>query len=162
MALGDAIAGACMVAKNFSREDFARSHPAGALGRRLLLKVQDVMRSKSLPVVQPITPLLDAIEVLSKGRLGVVFAAAADQRPVGIFTEGDLCRLLRKSVDLSNIELRDIMKANLKSVSPKAPAHAALHLIQENQINQLAVVDDDTQQLCGIIHVQDLIARKIY
>lgn len=162
MALGDAIAGACMVAKHFSREDFARSHPAGALGRRLLLKVQDVMRNKSLPVVQPQTPLLDAIEVLSKGRLGVVFAVDADQKPEGVFTEGDLCRLLRKSVDLSNLSLFDVMKTNPKSVSPKAPAHAALHLIQDNQINQLAVVDDETQQLCGIVHIQDLIARKIY
>lgn len=120
------------------------------------------MRSKSLPIVQPQTPLLDAIEVLSKGRLGVVFAVDAYQKPEGVFTEGDLCRLLRKSVDLAALRLVDVMKSNPRLVSPKAPAHAALHLIQESQINQLAVVDDETQQLRGIVHVQDLIAKKIY
>lgn len=160
MALGDAIAGACMVAKNFSREDFARSHPAGALGRRLLLRVKDVMQSDDLPLATATTPLLDAVEVLSHGRLGVVIAVDETRSPVGVFTEGDLCRVLRHSTDLSRLTLADVMSREPKSVNAAAPAHAALEAIHAHQINQLTVLDDDSR-LCGIVHVQDLIARKI-
>lgn len=161
MALGDAIAGACMVAKNFSREDFARSHPAGALGRRLLLRVKDVMRSKDLPLATAETPLLDAVETLSHGRLGVVIAVDANRTPVGVFTEGDLCRLLRQSNDLHALTLADVMSREPKSVSAEAPAHAALESIHAHHINQLTVLDENNRH-CGIVHVQDLIARKIY
>lgn len=161
MALGDAIASACMVAKDFSREDFARSHPAGALGRRLLLRVKDVMRCGELPLVTMQTPLLDAIEVLSHGRLGVVIAVDERHIPAGIFAEGDLCRLLRKTSDISRLRVADVMSPKPKSVSADAPAHAALESIHAHQINQLTVTDGEGR-LCGIVHVQDLIARKIY
>lgn len=161
MALGDAIAGACMKAKNFSREDFAKSHPAGALGRRLLLRVSDVMRVKNLPFVRPETPLLDAIDTLSQGHLGVAVALDDQQKAIGIFTEGDLCRLLRLNTNLSELKFKDVMIGDPRAVAKDAPAHAALHAIQDAQINQLIVVDG-AGACCGIVHVQDLITRNIF
>lgn len=161
MALGDAIACACMKAKNFSREDFGRSHPAGALGRRLLLKVRDVMRTEQLPYVKEDTMLLEAIDVLSKCHLGVVVALDENSKAVGIFTEGDLCRLLRTRDSIKALRFSDVMTLNPRTVNIDAPAHAALHAIQEAHINQLVVLDNQGS-CCGIVHVQDLIANKIF
>ncbi|MCF0254472.1 MAG: CBS domain-containing protein, partial [Duodenibacillus sp.] len=160
-ALGDAIAGACMVARNFSAEDFARSHPAGALGRRLLLTVGDVMRKgEAVPAVAPDTPALDALQVLSAKRLGSFVVVDGDNRPVGIFTEGDLCRRLREGGDFLAARAADVMHLNPKSVGADEPAYAGLNKMHALQVNQLVVTGADGR-LAGIVHIQDMVARKI-
>lgn len=161
MALGDAIAGALMVARHFSAEDFAKSHPAGALGRRLLLQVSDVMRTgDAVPVAKPDMPALDAIEILSRKRLGSFVVVDETMHPVGIFTEGDLCRRMRDGFDFSKATAGDLMTTHPKSVSPTDSAYVALNEIHNRQVNQLLVCDD-AGRLVGVVHIQDLVAKKI-
>ena len=161
MALGDAIAGALMVARDFRAEDFAKSHPAGALGRRLLLQVSDVMRSgDAVPVVSPDTPALDALEILSAKRMGSFVVTDDERRPLGIFTEGDLCRKMRAHFDFAHATAADIMTTNPKWVAPSDSAYVALNEIHTRQVNQLLVCDEKGT-LAGIVHIQDLVAKKI-
>ena len=161
MALGDAIAGALMVARHFSAEDFAKSHPAGALGRRLLLQVSDVMRTgDAVPVAKPDMPALDAIEILSRKRLGSFVVVDEAMHPVGIFTEGDLCRRMRDGFDFSKATAGDLMTTQPKSVSPTDSAYVALNEIHNRQVNQLLVCDAEGR-LVGVVHIQDLVAKKI-
>lgn len=160
MALGDAIAGALIVARGFDKEDFARSHPAGALGRRLLLKVSHVMREgDSVPVVKSDAPALDAISVMAKKHLGC-FVVVESGKPIGIFTEGDLARILKEGVDLSKMKAEELMTTTPKTVQMKESAFVAMQIIRNYQINQLIVLDDQ-ENLSGIVHVQDLISAKI-
>ena len=161
MALGDAIAGALMVARDFRAEDFAKSHPAGALGRRLLLQVADVMRAgDAVPVVSPDTPALDALEILSAKRMGSFVVTDDERRPLGIFTEGDLCRKMRARFDFAHATAADVMTTNPKWVSPSDSAYVALNEIHTRQVNQLLVCDEKGT-LAGIVHIQDLVAKKI-
>lgn len=161
MALGDAIAGALMVARHFSAEDFAKSHPAGALGRRLLLQVSDVMRTgDAVPVAKPDMPALDAIEILSRKRLGSFVVVDEAMHPVGIFTEGDLCRRMRDGFDFSKATAGDLMTTQPKSVLPTDSAYVALNEIHNRQVNQLLVCDAEGR-LVGVVHIQDLVAKKI-
>lgn len=160
MVLGDAIAGALMVAKNFHAEDFARSHPAGALGRRLLLKVNDVMHSlDELPCVSLETDGTEAIGIMAKKHLGC-FIVSDRQKPVGIFTEGDLSRAIKGKKDFSQMTAAKLMTADPKIIHEDESAFAAMRMIREHQINQLIVVNDETQ-IVGMVHVHDLIAAKV-
>lgn len=160
MVLGDAIAGALMVAKDFHAEDFARSHPAGALGRRLLLKVSDVMRDLSnLPCVSVESDGLNAIGVMAKKHLGC-FIVTDDKKPVGIFTEGDLSRAIKGKVDFSQTTAAKLMTANPKVIHEDESAFAAMRMIRDYQINQLIVVNAQNQ-IVGMVHVHDLIAAKV-
>lgn len=161
MALGDAIAGALMVAKGFNAEDFARSHPAGALGRRLLLKTKDVMRAKdTLPTVPASMNGLKAIEVMARKHLGC-FIVEENGKAVGIFTDGDLTRRLQqKDVNFAAINAGDLMTASPKSITEAESAFSAMREIREHQINQL-VVTDDKGKLVGLVHLHDLIAAKV-
>lgn len=162
MALGDAIASALMVAKDFSAEDFARSHPAGALGRRLLLNVENVMRTgDSLPVVHTGTMATEAIQAMAKQHLGLFVVVDDNNVPVGIFTEGDLCREIQSGVDFRNLTVDEIMTHAPKIITPEASAYTAMKEIKEHKINQLVVVDAENGKLLGILHVQDLIAKKV-
>lgn len=160
MALGDAIAAALMIVKNFSKEDFARSHPAGALGRRLLLSVGDVMRTTNLPIVPPKIPVIDAIQAMAKSHLGCFVCADEENRPLGIFTEGDLCRLMRTDRNIKECTVEDVMTVSPKTIGSNEPAHAAMSLIKEHQINNLIVLSDEGN-IVGLVHIQDLVAKKI-
>ena len=160
MALGDALAGALMVAKSFTSDDFARSHPAGALGRRLLLNVSDVMRSKDIPVVHGSDPLLDSVQIMADHHLGCIACVSVENIVEGIFTEGDLCRLLKSGVDIKSCKIADVMTKTPKVISPEEPAHAAMMMMKNNKVNTLLVVDS-ANKLLGIAHLQDLVAKKI-
>lgn len=161
MALGDAIAGALISARHFNAEDFARSHPAGALGRRLLLKVSDVMRrDEQIPAVSLDMPALDAITVLSQKRLGCFVVVDEKNRPVGIFTEGDLCRRMRSGFDFHNAVARDIMTKNPRSISDTESAFSASRLVNDSKVNQI-VVTDFKGHLTGLVHIQDLVASRV-
>lgn len=161
LALGDALAVACLSAKGFTKEDFARSHPGGALGRRLLIHVQDLMRTgDDIPSVQQSVTVLDAVREITKKHIGMTSVVDEYNRVVGIFTEGDLRRLIERVGDIRHIIIGDVMTRTPKTIAPGELAAVAVKLIDETHCNQLLVVDDDNH-LIGALHTHDLIAAKV-
>lgn len=161
LALGDALAVALLDLRGFKEDDFARSHPGGALGRKLLTHVRDVMRSgAAVPMVKADTPLAEAL--LEVTRKGMAMTAVVDEasRPVGIFTDGDLRRMLETRQDLSGITMRDLMHPNPRSVKPSQLAVEAVEMMEQFRINQLLVVDD-AGVLVGALHIHDLTRAKV-
>ena len=161
LALGDALAVALLDARGFREEDFARSHPGGALGRRLLTHVRDVMRSgEAVPAVSPDAPLAQALLEVSQKGMGMTAVVDAEQRPIGVFTDGDLRRLIERVQDFSNIVIRDVMHANPRTVQPEQLAVDAVAIMEEFRINQMLVVDGEGK-LVGALHIHDLTRAKV-
>ncbi len=161
LAMGDALAVALLDARGFHEEDFARSHPGGALGRRLLTHVRDVMRSgDAVPAVGPDTPLAQALLEVSQKGMGMTAIVDADKRPIGSFTDGDLRRLIERVQDFSNIVIRDVMHANPRTVQPEQLAVDAVAIMEEFRINQMLVVDGEGK-LVGALHIHDLTRAKV-
>ncbi len=161
LALGDALAVALLDARGFKEEDFARSHPGGALGRRLLTHVRDVMRSgDAVPRVQADVPLATALLEITQKGMGMTAVIDADGRPIGVFTDGDLRRLIERVQDFTKIVIRDVMHANPRRVRPEQLAVDAVHVMEENRINQMLVVDDE-DRLVGALHIHDLTRAKV-
>jgi len=161
MALGDALAIAILDARNFSENDFARSHPGGALGRRLLTRVSDLMHTDdALPVVRVSASLSDAIMEMTRKRLGMTAVIDGNEAVKGILTDGDLRRLLEKGEDVRELTVTDVMSTSPSSIEPGALAAQAAHLMEERKIGQLLVVDE-SNKLRGVLHFQDLLAAKI-
>ena len=161
LALGDALAVALLDARGFREEDFARSHPGGALGRRLLTHVRDVMRTgTAIPAVTAEVPLAAAlIEVTNKG-MAMTAIVDADYRPIGVFTDGDLRRLLEHVHDFSKMSIAEAMHANPRTIGPDQLAVDAVHLMEEFRINQLLVTDAEGK-LIGALHIHDLTRAKV-
>lgn len=161
LALGDALAVALVHARNFTSEDFALSHPAGALGRQLLTRVEDLMHtsSENLPVVNQSALLQEALFTMSNGRLGMTVVTDDAQKVVGVFTDGDLRRGLEKGIDL-NIAMSEVMTINPRQVNKSMRASDALSVMNENAISQLLVMDDDGH-LDAIISVHDLLQAGV-
>ncbi|ARN74863.1 KpsF/GutQ family sugar-phosphate isomerase [Oceanicoccus sagamiensis] len=157
LVMGDALAIALLEAKGFSAEDFAFSHPGGALGRRLLLKVSDVMHTGQLiPKVNSGTKLSDALlEVTSKG-LGMTTIVGTDNILLGIFTDGDLRRTLDQNIDIHNTTINDVMTTDCKTASANMLAAEALAIMDNGKISVLAVIDEDKQPI-GAVHLHDLL-----
>lgn len=161
LVLGDAIAVACLEARGFSTEDFARSHPGGALGRRLLTHVRDVMRQgDALPIVRVATPVPQALLEMSHKGMGMTIVTDENNRPVGIFTDGDLRRLINRHGDIRPLTVDQGMSAHPKCVAPGALAVEAATLMDANRLSQVLVVDD-TGLLLGALHMHDLLAAKV-
>ena len=161
LVLGDALAVACLEARGFSREDFARSHPGGALGRRLLTFVRDVMRQgDALPLVRADTPIPEALTEMSAKGMGMTIVVDDRHAPVGIFTDGDLRRLILREGDIRDMPVASGMSRGPKSVPPGALAVEAAGLMDASRLNQLLVVDD-TGLLLGALHMHDLLAAKV-
>lgn len=161
LALGDALAVALLDARGFGEEDFARSHPGGALGRRLLTHVRDVMRSgDKLPKVAPGTTLADAILAISRGGLGMVAIVDKDTRPLGIFTDGDLRRAFEKGLDLTSAKVDDLMHISPHAIQPHRLAVEAVEMMERHRINQLLVVDE-AGALVGALNMHDLFRAKV-
>lgn len=161
LAMGDALAVALLDARGFREEDFAMSHPGGALGRRLLTHVRDVMRSgEAIPAVAPDTPLAKALLEVSQKGMGMTAVVDAEGRPVGVFTDGDLRRLIERLHDFSNILIRDVMHAGPRTVHPEQLAVDAVAVMEEFRINQMLVVDADGR-LVGALHIHDLTRAKV-
>jgi arabinose-5-phosphate isomerase len=161
LALGDALAVALLELRGFKSEDFARSHPGGSLGRRLLTHVRDVMRSgDAVPKVKPDALLLDALLEISHKGMGMTAVVDDDGRPVGMFTDGDLRRLIEKVQDFSRIVIRDVMHANPRRVHPEQLAVDAVAVMEEFRINQMLVTDAD-DRLVGALHIHDLTRAKV-
>jgi len=161
LAMGDALAVALLEARGFTEEDFARSHPGGSLGRRLLLHVEDVMRKGAdLPMVGPATPLSAGLLEMSRKGLGMTTIVDESQRVLGIFTDGDLRRTLDRQVDVHTTPMSAVMTVKCKVVHPRTLAAEAVHLIETHRITSLPVVDEG-QRLVGALNVHDLLRARV-
>jgi arabinose-5-phosphate isomerase len=161
LALGDALAVALLDARGFKTEDFARSHPGGALGRKLLTHLGDVMRSgDSVPRVGPDTSFTDLMREMSAKGLGASAVVDDAGRVLGIFTDGDLRRLIEKGVDLRNLKAREVMHPGPRTIRHDALAVEAAELMEKYRITSVLVVDDDGK-LCGAINSNDLMRAKV-
>jgi arabinose-5-phosphate isomerase len=161
LALGDALALALMQAKGFSRDEFARSHPGGTLGRKLLTHVREVMRSGAdAPRVPDTAMLSDAILEMSRGRMGITAVLGRDERVIGIFTDGDLRRTLQKGTDLHATPISSVMTRAPRTISPDKLAAEAVQIMERHKVNQLLVVDDE-RRLVGALNMHDLFRAKV-
>jgi len=161
LALGDALAVALLDAKGFGAEDFARSHPGGSLGRRLLTRVRDIMRSgERLPMVHEDALLGDAIMEISRKGVGMTAIVDAGQCVLGIYTDGDLRRTLAKKLDLNVTPVRSVMSANPRCIGPDALAAEAVQVMEQYNISQMLVVDEQ-HKLVGALNMHDLLHAKV-
>ncbi len=156
LAMGDALAVALLKNRGFTAEDFARSHPSGNLGKRLLLRVADVMRSGDrIPAVSADVTLRDALFEMTDKGLGMTAIVDANNKVMGIYTDGDLRRTLDTGADVRSTPIRDVMHTNCKTISPDVLAAEALHLLEEYKITSLLVVDE-SHTLVGALNIHDL------
>ena len=161
LAMGDALAVAVLEARGFTEEDFARSHPAGSLGRRLLLLVEEVMRrGDDLPAVGPDTLLSAGLLEMSRKGLGMTTIVDSSRRVLGIFTDGDLRRALDRQIDVHSTPMREVMTAGGKVAKPRMLAAEAVRMMQDHSITALPVVDD-AGILVGALNVHDLLRAGV-
>jgi len=161
LALGDALAVALLDLRGFKEEDFARSHPGGALGRRLLTHVRDVMRTgDAVPAVKADTRLPDALLEITQKGMGMTAIVDDDGKPLGVFTDGDLRRMIEKVQDFGKVVIGDVMHANPRSISPDKLAVDAVAIMEQFRINQMLVTDHEGK-LVGALHIHDLTRAKV-
>jgi arabinose-5-phosphate isomerase len=161
MALGDALAVALLDARGFEENDFARSHPGGALGRKLLVHVRDLMRKdQRVPRVPPGTALPEMLREMGGKGMGATAVVDADGKPIGVFTDGDLRRLIEKGIDLRSIEAGDVMHAAPRTIRADRLAAEAADLMEQFKINCMLVVDD-AGVLVGAFNSNDLMRAKV-
>lgn len=161
LALGDALAVALLDAKGFGEEDFARSHPGGSLGRRLLTHVRDVMHTHaSIPSVRKDATLADAVLEISRKGLGMTAIVDDNKHLLGIYTDGDLRRTLEKKLDFSTTPVSAVMTTNPRSIGPDALAVEAVQLMEQFNITQLVVVESN-KKLVGALNMHDLLKAKV-
>lgn len=161
LALGDALAVACLEARGFNHEDFARSHPGGALGRRLLLRVSDVMRSgDAVPTVLAEASVFQALEEISRKGMGMTAVLDSSGSAIGIFTDGDLRRLIERKGDIRSLSVIEGMSRNPRHISAEALAVDAAALMDQYRLNQMLVADAKGK-LLGALHMHDLMAAKV-
>jgi len=161
LALGDALAVALLDARGFRSEDFARSHPGGALGRKLLTHLGDVMRTgDAVPRVAPDTSFTELMREMSAKGLGASAVVDGQDKVLGVFTDGDLRRLIEKGADLRAHKAGDVMHPNPKTIHHAALAAEAAQLMEQYRITSVLVVDDDGR-LCGAVNSNDLMRAKV-
>ena len=161
LAMGDAIAIALLEARDFGAEDFARSHPGGHLGRRLLLRVKDLMHTGSrMPTVGPDTLTRDALLEMTAKSLGMTSIVDGDGRLLGVFTDGDLRRALDDGIALRDTPIRKVMTPSGVTVSPDTLAAECLNVLEQRKITALVVVDESYRQI-GVLHLHDLLRAGV-
>jgi arabinose-5-phosphate isomerase len=161
LVMGDALAVVLLDTKNFSADDFARSHPGGSLGQRLLTHVRDVMRvGEDVPKTNINAPLKEALIEISKKRLGMTVIVNETNQVLGIFTDGDLRRLLEKTLDLESVQLKDVITKNPKTTSKNILVAQAVEMMERFRINHLVIATEDGQ-LEGALNLHDLLTSKI-
>ena len=158
LVIGDALAVCLLELRGFTKDDFAKYHPGGALGKKLFLKVRDILALNEVPAVSPDASIKNVIVEISEKRLGVTAVTLAE-KIVGIITDGDLRRMLAKTDDFSQLWAKDIMSENPKSISIDAMAIDAMELMDTHEISQLLV--EDQGKYAGVIHIHDLIKEGI-
>lgn len=161
MAMGDALAVCLMKKRDFKKEDFASFHPGGSLGKKLFVKVDDLLRKENLPVVSRGTILKDAIIIMSQGRLGSVIITDENQKVIALLSDGDLRRALMNENFSMDCKVEDIATINPKVLKNKELlASDALQVIEDYKI-QLLIVTDENSKLVGVLHIHDLIEAGI-
>lgn len=159
LVMGDALAICLLKLNNFSSKDFAKYHPGGALGKKLYLRVSDLIGKNEMPQVSPTAPIKDVIIEISKKRLGTT-AVVENNKIVGIITDGDLRRMLTNSPNISNLVAENIMGKNPKTINIDAMAIEALETMENNKISQILV--EDNSVYAGVVHLHDLIKEGIF
>ena len=160
LALGDALAVALLDARGFGAEDFARSHPGGALGRRLLIRMHDVMRTgDAVPTVGPDSSIADAAREISRCGIGMTVVITPEQQVVGVFTDGDLRRAIVGKRDLSALTVSDVMTHNPRLITSEKLTAEAVEMMEKFKINQIPVVDQNGR-LIGALNMHDLFQAK--
>ena len=158
LAMGDALAVCLLELRGFTKQDFARYHPGGALGKRLYLKVDDLLANNQKPMVTFTTKITDVILTITSSRLGAT--AVIDKGSlVGIITDGDLRRMMQENTHFDHLKAKDIMKRNPKTVQKETMAVEALQLMKEYNITQLIV--SDKKKFLGFVHLHDLLREGI-
>ena len=161
MAIGDALAVALMKKRSFKAEDFASFHPGGSLGKRLFIKIKDLMRSENLPIITQETTLNEAIVVMSEGKLCTVLIVDDRERLVGLLSDGDLRRaLLHEDFDLSQKAITYATPEPKSYQNSELLASEALEIIEDNRI-QLLIITDEDLKIVGVLHIHDLVAAGI-
>ena len=160
LVMGDALAVCLQDLRGFTKKDFAKYHPGGALGKRLYLRVSDLIRNNQIPKVNASDSVAKVIVEISERRLGVT-AVLENEKIVGIITDGDLRRMLSKTTDINHFTAKDIMGKNPKTVQENAMAIEALEKLESNNITQILVVDAQEKYI-GIVHLHDLIKEGIF
>jgi arabinose-5-phosphate isomerase len=158
LVIGDALAVCLLELRGFTKDDFAKYHPGGALGKKLFLKVRDILALNEVPAVRPDASIKNVIVEISEKRKGVTAVTLAD-KIVGIITDGDLRRMLSVTEDLSQLKAEDIMSKNPRSITIDAMAIDAMELMDTHKISQLLV--EDQGNYAGVIHIHDLIKEGI-
>lgn len=159
LVMGDALAVALLETRGFTTEDFAKYHPGGALGKQLYLKVSDLSVHNEIPKVSPDDDVKNTIIEITSKRLGAS-AVIENDYIIGIITDGDLRRMLQKNISIDTLKAKDIMSLNPKTIQKGELAVNALHLMKENNITQLLVVDENNKY-SGVIHLHDLLKEGI-
>ena len=161
LVMGDALAMAVLDARGFKKSEFAKRHPSGAIGRALLLKVSDIMRSGSRnPVALQTTAVRDALLVMGKAKSGSVSVVNKSGKLAGVFTDGDLRRTLDQQIDINNTPIASLMSTGTKTANPQMLAAEALRIMEEHEITSLVVLDDSGETR-GIIHLMHLLHAGI-
>lgn len=161
LVMGDALAVALLEARDFTAEDFALSHPGGSLGRRLLLHVKDIMHTgDKIPAVAASASLKEALLEMTRKGLGMTAIVDDKNRLLGIYTDGDLRRSLDHDININNTAIEDVMTANCKTIAPDVLAVEALNMMEDNKINAIVVVDENTQ-LLGALNMHDLLRAGV-
>lgn len=162
LAMGDALAVALLEARGFSEEDFALAHPGGTLGKRLLLRIRDLMHTgERIPKVTPDAPLTRALLEMTRKGLGLTAVVDADGTVLGVYTDGDLRRTLDQGVDLHRANIREVMTRGGRHVHADQLAAEAVNLMEKHKITALLVVDGE-QKLVGVLHLHDLLRAGVY
>jgi len=161
LVMGDALAVALLESRGFTKEDFARSHPAGQLGRRLIIRIRDLMhRGSDMPVVSRSATIAEAIVEISEKRLGMTATVNGDGTVAGVFTDGDLRRALGRGVDPHSALVEDVMAHRPVSIEPDTLAVEAVQLMQDRQIQGLLVIDEH-DELVGVLNFHDLLRAGV-
>jgi len=160
LVMGDALAVCLQDLRGFTKKDFAKYHPGGALGKRLYLRVSDLIKNNQIPKVNASDSIAKVIIEISERRLGVT-AVLENEKIVGIITDGDLRRMLSKTTEINHFTAKDIMGKNPKTVQENAMAIEALEKLESNNITQILVVDAQEKYI-GIVHLHDLIKEGIF
>lgn len=161
LVMGDALAVALLETRGFTREDFARSHPAGQLGRRLIIRIRDLMHSgEAMPAVAINATVSEAIVEISEKRLGMTATVNDDGTVAGVITDGDLRRALGRGMNPHELLVRDVMSGNPVSIEPDTLAIEAVQMMQDRKIQGLLVIDD-SEQLVGVLNFHDLLQAGV-
>lgn len=156
LAMGDALAIALLETRGFTAKDFARSHPGGTLGKRLLLHVDNLMRTgNAIPKVTKDTLLAEALVEITNKRMGMTIVTDDQGKLAGIFTDGDLRRVIDKNLDIRTIKISEVMATSCKTISPGTLAAEAIKIMEDFQITSLVVINDSIP--IGVIHMHDLL-----